>query len=82
MVSELLKIAPDIDPQVVIGTGATQIRHVFSADQVPAIVLAYMAGIKVTFALTVGLIGATCLLNPFIPWKRLPAQGLQTGAVA
>ncbi|KAF2657846.1 MFS general substrate transporter [Lophiostoma macrostomum CBS 122681] len=82
MVSELGRIAPGIDPQMVIATGATQIRHAFPADQVPAIVQAYMAGIKVTLALVVGLMGADCLLAPFVPRKRLPAQGLQAGVVA
>jgi MFS transporter, DHA2 family, glioxin efflux transporter len=79
MVTELAKTAPDVNPQMVIGTGATQIRHAFPADQVPAIVLAYMAGIKVTFALVVGLVGFTCLLGVFVPRKRLNAEALQGG---
>lgn len=82
MVTELARTAPEINPQVVIGTGATQIRHAFPADQVPAIVLAYMAGIKVTFALVVGLIGFTCLLAVFVPRNRLNAEALQGGGVA
>jgi EmrB/QacA subfamily drug resistance transporter len=79
LVSELVKKAPNINPQMVIGTGATQIRHAFSADQIPTIVLAYMAGIKVTFALVVALAGFTCVLVVFIPRKRLNVQAVQGG---
>ncbi|KAF1841295.1 MFS general substrate transporter [Cucurbitaria berberidis CBS 394.84] len=74
MVNELAKTAPHINPQMVIGTGATQIRHAFPADQVPAIILAYMAGIKVTFALVVALVGVTCLLVAFVPREQLHAE--------
>lgn len=79
MMSELAKTAPTVDPHMVIGTGATQIRHAFPADQVPGIVLAYMAGIKVTFALVVGLVGFTCVVGLFVPWKKLNAESLQGG---
>lgn len=79
MMSELVKTAPDVDAQRVIGTGATQIRHAFPSHQVPAIVLAYMAGIKVTFALVVAIMGVTCVLAVFIPRKRLNAHAVQGG---
>jgi MFS transporter, DHA2 family, glioxin efflux transporter len=79
MVSELAKTAPTLNPQMIIGTGATQIREAFPADQVPAIVLAYMAGIKVTLALAVGLVGFTCLIAVFVPRKRLNADAIQGG---
>lgn len=83
LVSELVKTAPEINPQAVIGTGATQIRHAFPASQVPAIVLGYMAGIKVTFALAVALVGFTCLIVVFVPRKKLNVQALSaSGGVA
>mgnify|MGYP003624108356 CR=1 FL=1 len=83
MVQELGRRAPDITPRLVIGTGATQIRRVFTADQVPHIVLAYMAGIKVTFALVVALTGFACLLSALVPRKQLHAEALKaTGGAA
>jgi hypothetical protein len=81
MISELIRTAPEVNIQMVVGTGATQIRHAFPADQVPSIVLAYMAGIKVTLILTVCLVGAACSLLVFVPRKRLNAALLQ-GSVA
>lgn len=82
LVSELRKTAPEINPQVVIGTGATQIRHAFPANQVPAIVSAYMSGLKVTFALAVALVGFTCLVVVFVPRKKLNAQALSGAGAA
>lgn len=83
MVSTLATSAPGVDPQTVIATGATQIRTVFPPDQVPGIVFAYMAGVKVTFALVVSLVGFTCLIGLLAPWKRLNADALkESGGVA
>lgn len=62
---------------MVIGTGATQIRRVFPAEQVPTIVLAYMAGIKVALALVVALVGFTCVIVVFVPRARLNAEALK-----
>jgi hypothetical protein len=77
MVSTLASSAPGVDPRMVIATGATQIRSSFPPDQVPGIVFAYMAGIKVTFALVVGLTGFTCLVGLLVPWKRINAESLK-----
>ncbi|KAF2025072.1 MFS general substrate transporter [Setomelanomma holmii] len=77
IIHELGLRAPDINPELVIGTGATQIRRVFTADQVPNIVLAYMAGIKVTLAIVVALTGFACLLSAFVPRKQLNAEALK-----
>jgi hypothetical protein len=75
--STLATSAPNIDPQIVIATGATQIRSAFTPNQVPGIVFAYMAGLKVTFALVVALAGFTCLVGLLAPWKRINAESLK-----
>ena len=82
MISRLAETAPTINPAIVIGTGATQIRRVFSMEEVPSIIIAYMAGIKVTLAITVGLTAAACLVSFLVPLKRLNAAALQGGGIA
>jgi hypothetical protein len=82
LLSELARTAPGLNPQKVQGTGATQIRHAFPVDQVPAIISAYMAGIKVTFAITVALVGFSCVIVAFTPWKRLNADALKEAGAA
>jgi hypothetical protein len=81
MIRTLAKTAPSVNPQVVIGTGATQIRHAFTASEIPGIVLAYMAGVKVTFILTVCLSATSVVVAAFVPWKKLTSEKL-TGGVA
>ena len=79
MITTLAKTAPSVSPQMVIGTGATQIRNTFSVNEVPGIVVAYMAGIKVTFAITVALAGGSVLASLLVPWKRLHVEKIQGG---
>ncbi|KAK0649898.1 major facilitator superfamily-domain-containing protein [Cercophora newfieldiana] len=57
--------APNLDPLKVVHTGATAIRAVFSPEQVPGIVEAYMVGIKVAFAIAVAAAGIGLLIGLF-----------------
>ena len=69
LVQRLPTTAPEVNPQTVALTGASQLRSVFSAQELPGILVAYMDGLKVTFAIT---IAATCIafLLAFTPrWK-------------
>lgn len=71
MISTLATGAPGVDPAVVVATGATQLRHVFPADQLPGVIAAYMQGIKATFAVATGMVGIAFLTSLLVPWKRL-----------
>ncbi len=79
LLTTLAKTAPGINPLMVVGTGATEIRHVFPVSDIPGIVLAYMAGIKITFALIVALTGTSCIFAVFVPWRRLNVDMIQGG---
>ncbi|AEO61264.1 hypothetical protein MYCTH_2311259 [Thermothelomyces thermophilus ATCC 42464] len=63
--------APDVDPAKVVATGATMIRMVFSDNQVPGIVIAYMAGIKAALAISIGGAGLGLVICLFSKWTRL-----------
>lgn len=69
--------APDIDIAIVLAAGATEIRSVFSADQVTAVVLGYMAGIKVVFAILTGVTGIATIASLFSSWERLDPKALE-----
>ncbi|KAL4779877.1 major facilitator superfamily-domain-containing protein [Aspergillus varians] len=70
LTKKLATTAPNINPMEVIATGATQIHTVFP-DDIDGILLAYMAGLKATFAISVGMVGFAVLVSFFSPWKRL-----------
>ncbi len=62
---------------MVLGTGATQIRDVFSAEQVPGILVAYMAGIKNALAIAIGAVGVAFVVSLFSNFKRMNTDALK-----
>jgi hypothetical protein len=75
-------LVPDVSPQLVIATGATELRKVFSASQLPGLIASYMAGLKDAYALGIALAGLSALVAftaLVIDRRRL---NLNPGAVA
>lgn len=62
---------------MVLATGATQIRTAFPAEQVSGILVAYMAGIKVSLAIAVAFVGMSAVVVCFGPWKRLNREAVK-----
>ncbi|TVY36006.1 putative efflux pump [Lachnellula subtilissima] len=75
IISTLATSAPGVDPFIVVGTGATDIRKAFTPEQVPGILVAYMQGIKTAFAIAVGFTGFSFLMSFFNTWKKLYTPG-------
>ena len=83
MVKVLLHSAPDIDPATVVITGATNLRIVFPADQVPGILIAYMRGLKTAFAIGLASTGvAFVIITLFQRWNRLNTAAIAGGSAA
>jgi hypothetical protein len=74
LISTLRHSSPDISPATVLLTGATQIRTAFTASQVPQVVAAYMAGLKVVFAITAGTFAFGTLIALCASWEKLHAE--------
>ena len=75
--------APGVDPATVVTTGATDLRKVFSADQVPGILVAYMHGLKIAFAIGLASTGvAFIIITLFQRWNRLNTAAIVGGAAA
>ncbi|TQV94956.1 efflux pump antibiotic resistance protein [Cordyceps javanica] len=74
---------PTLEPVALLATGATQIRAVFPPELIHTILLGYMAGIKVAFAIVTGATGLALCILPFGDWKRLNPKNLENiGAAA
>ncbi|KAK4239384.1 major facilitator superfamily domain-containing protein [Achaetomium macrosporum] len=82
MINRLATSAPDVNPLAVVRTGATQIRTVFSPEQVPGILIAYMAGIKTALALAIGAVGLAFVVSWFSNLRRLNTEALKTAGGA
>ncbi|GAM36832.1 hypothetical protein TCE0_018f06239 [Talaromyces pinophilus] len=70
IIKKLATTAPDLNPMVVVATGATSIREAFP-DHLDGVLQAYMAGLKTTFSISIGTVGFATLLALFSPWERL-----------
>ena len=63
----------NIDPLKVIGTGATEIRNVFAAADIPFILRAYNDGIQTAMIVAIAF-AVVCTIIAFgSPWKKLVA---------
>lgn len=74
--------APGVDPAMVIATGATELRNVFTPDQIPGILVAYMHGLKISFAIAVAATGLALVISLFARWNRLNTAAISGGAAA
>ncbi|KAH8835002.1 major facilitator superfamily domain-containing protein [Flagelloscypha sp. PMI_526] len=72
LINTLRTTVPELDPALVISTGATELRTSFSAEQFPGILAAYMAGIRAALAIPIAATGIAVLVSACNSWKRLP----------
>lgn len=71
MLAKLSKSAPSVSGQKVIDTGASELRKVFSPEDLPGVLVAYMHGLKAAFALSIAFCGIAFIATLFVPWRRL-----------
>lgn len=71
LLSELPKRAPTVNPALVLATGATDLRRVFSAEELPGILDAYMEAIRVPFAIAIASCCLTVVLIVVPKWKTI-----------
>lgn len=77
---KLRQTDPSVDPIKVIGTGATDIRTTFSAEDLPFILRAYVDGIRTAFIVAIALASISCLIALGAKWQKL--QPAETPAAA
>ena len=79
MLKEIAKRVPDVNPGLVVATGATELRKVFTPEQLPGILDSYMIGLRVTFAITIAAACVTVLLSFAPRWEKIRVD-LSAGA--
>ena len=82
LLAHLPVTAPGVDPALVIATGATELRNLFTSAQLSGILVAYMQGLKAAFAVGIGFSGMAFLACFVIPWSRLPTHAPEEDATA
>jgi hypothetical protein len=79
LVYKLASTAPSVNPALVVATGATELHRVFSGAELHGILLAYVWGIKVAFAITIGAVGLAVPLSLCSKWTKINPEKLTGG---
>ena len=74
LISSVQKLAPGINPALVVATGATDLRKVFSPEVFPHILQAYMDGLRVAFAIAIPLTGIALPIGIFSRWQNIKGK--------
>ncbi|ORY58559.1 uncharacterized protein BCR38DRAFT_527572 [Pseudomassariella vexata] len=82
LLATLPKTAPDVNPALVLATGASELHNVFPPDVLPGVLEAYMIGIKAAFSVVVAFAGTAFLLTFAIPMKKLPSHATGEAPIA
>lgn len=79
MLKEVAKRVPEVDPGLVVATGASELRKVFTAEELPGILDAYMEGLRVPFAIAIACACVTVVLSFAPRWEKIKVD-LTAGA--
>jgi hypothetical protein len=71
---------PGVDPMVALGTGATQIRNAFTAEQIPIVLEGYISGLRAVWAVGIAAVGLCTFIGFFGSWKKLQPADLKAAA--
>jgi hypothetical protein len=74
--------AASVNPALVVATGATDLHRVFAEEELNGVLVAYMAGIKVAFAITIGAVGLSVPISLLSRWERINQKTPGAGASA
>ena len=79
MLKVVARDVPGVNPGLVVATGATELRKVFTAEQLPGILQAYMEGIRVPFAIAIACACVTVVVSFTPRWEKIKVD-LTAGA--
>ena len=80
LAAELGKFTTGIDPSIIMKVGATELKRVVPADQLPGVLLAYNSSLTQTWYIAVAMCCLTVIPACFVEWKSV--KGMKPGAVA
>jgi hypothetical protein len=74
LLKELPIRAPTVNPGLVIATGATDLRKVFNAEELPGILSAFMEGLRVSYITSIACACATSFIAFAPRWENLKGK--------
>lgn len=79
LISHLARDVPDIDPTIILNSGASQIRRLVDdmgrQGDIDAVLGAYTLGLRNTFYISVVAAGCALLVSSGLEWKKIKKEG-------
>lgn len=72
--SNIPKYAPDVVPAIIVNAGATHLRDVVTAVQLPGVLEAYMVALKNAFIVPIVVGGIATICACFVEWKSVKGK--------
>jgi len=79
MLKEIVVRVPDVNPGLIIATGASELRTVFTPEQLPGILDTYMEGLRVPFAIAIACACVTVILSFAPRWENIKVNAAAAG---
>ncbi|CZR61162.1 related to aflatoxin efflux pump AFLT [Phialocephala subalpina] len=80
--SNLPKYAPDVSAETVINAGATYLRRVVSAADLPGVLTAYMKALQQAYVIPIAVGGMATIFACFVEWKNVKGKKIEVAAAA
>lgn len=78
----LAKVVPDLDPAIVLATGATDLKNAVPAKYLSGVLVAYNSAIIQTFYVGVAMSVMTIIGALFLEWKSVKGKKIEMAAGA
>ncbi|THZ77797.1 putative major facilitator superfamily transporter [Aureobasidium pullulans] len=82
LVKDIIKNVPGLDPAAVISAGATHVREVVSAEQLPGVLSAYSNAVTSAFVVPIATSGIAFFVSLFVEWKSIKGKNIMGGGAA
>ncbi|RJE23678.1 MFS toxin efflux pump [Aspergillus sclerotialis] len=79
LVQYLHQYAPDLNPAVILGAGATNIKNAVGPAKLPAVLLAYNNSITQTFIVCTAMACASIIGGLIVEWKSVKGKNIEMG---
>lgn len=81
LLSGIVRVVPELDPDVVLKTGATSLRDVIPAEYLPAVIQVYNDALVGTFYVGTAMAAFTIIGSALLEWKSVKGQNVHMAAV-
>jgi hypothetical protein len=82
LIKQIPLYAKNVDPAIIIGAGATNIRSVTPPAELPGVLEAYNVAVTRTFILPIACAGIACICSVLFEWKSVKGKKLEIGGAA